>query len=252
MLNFISFFICLIISFFNLNSEIYHLSSVLTSVSQIQLFLISCIPITFYALVLILFFRQKNKNITITEIFLYILSGSLLAGSLSYRIIYHLDNFLFNAHSILIIGAILEEFLKLIVFIIIFYISRLQSDNLLKILFLASIFGLGFQLYEDYSYILNNIDLGSANLFSSLLYRVSNAITSHWMYTGITALGFIVFITGKISKGKCLFWLISPCILHIIWNSDWNNSILISSIISAITFSIYIYAYSVINTIKDQ
>lgn len=250
MLNFISFFICLIF-FLNLNSEIYHLSSALTSISQIQLFLISCIPITFYTLVLILFFRQKNKNITISEIFLYILSGSFLAGSLSYQLIYHLDNFLFNAHSILIIGAILEELLKLIVFIIIFYISRLQIDKLLKILFLASILGLGFQLYEDYSYILNNIDLGFANLFSSLLYRVSNAITSHWMYTGITVLGFITFITGKISKGKCLFWLISPCILHILWNSDRNNSILISSILSAITFSIYISAYSVISTIKN-
>ncbi|TGY23683.1 PrsW family intramembrane metalloprotease [Enterococcus hirae] len=245
------FFICLIISFFNLNNEIYHLSSALTSISQIQLFLISCISIIFYTLVLILFFRQKNKNITISEIFLYILSGSLLAGSLSYRIIYHLDNFLFNAHSILIIGSIIEEFLKLIVFIIIFYISQVQVDNLLKVLFLASILGLGFQLYEDYSYILNNIDLGFANLFSSLLYRVSNDITSHWMYTGITALGFIAFITGKISKRKCLFWLISPCILHILWNSDWNNSVLISSIISAITFSTYISAYSVISTIKN-
>ena len=186
-----------------------------------------------------------------TEIFIYILSGSLLAGSLSYRIICHLDNFLFNAHSILIIGAVLEEFIKLIVFIIVFYIYRSQIDNLLKILFWASILGLGFQLYEDYSYILNNIDLGFSNLFSSLLYRVSNAITSHWMYTGITALGFIAFITNKISKGKCLFWLISPCILHILWNSDWNNSALISSIISAITFSIYIYTYSVVTTIKD-
>lgn len=230
--------------FFNLNSEITQLSSILETKIQLEYFSIGIILILIYVIPLIIVLKKRIQYTNKFELILFILSGSFIAGSFSYSIVYHLDSLILNAYLIPLIGAIFEEFFKLVVAVILFYITRPYiTNNLFTIFILASFLGLGFQIYEDYIYVLNIINLDLIEFAFALIYRISNSFTSHWMYTGITSMGLFSLFTNRFSKLKSLFWLISPGVLHILWNSSWNNSFFFESLLSASTLIIYLFAY---------
>lgn len=244
MLKKILLFLVFLALFFNLNSEITQLSSILETHIQLENFSLGIILILIYVIPIIIVLKNRIQYIKKYEIILFILSGSFIAGSFSYSIVYHLDSLILNAYLIPLIGAIFEEFFKLFVAVILFYIFRPYiTNNLFTIFILASFLGLGFQIYEDYIYVLNTINLELVEIVIALIYRISNSFTSHWMYTGIASMGLFSLFTNRFSKLKSLFWLISPLALHILWNSSWNNSIFFESLLSASTLIIYLFAY---------
>ncbi|RTK77938.1 PrsW family intramembrane metalloprotease, partial [Enterococcus faecalis] len=61
--------------------------------------------------------------------------------------------------------------------------------------------------------------------FEQVFARISNAISSHWAYTGIFSTG-IASILKKIqifSKKDIYSFVVAPIILHFLWNSPMNE-----------------------------
>lgn len=240
----IIFIFCLVLLFFNFNTEIKGLLLQLNSFDQMKRLLLIVITIYCYTLPVTLLLNYKMQVISFNELLWFILNGSFIAGTFSYYLIYQLDNFIIKNSSISLLGAALEEVLKALAFILAFFlIYKKNKYNILNIFAFASLLGLGFQMYEDYIYFLNSVDQGSIIFLKSMFERLSNSISSHWMYTGITSFGIITLLEKNITKSISMLLLISPAVLHIIWNSSWNNSTFISSILSAITVYLYFYSY---------
>ncbi|WP_269924447.1 PrsW family glutamic-type intramembrane protease [Enterococcus innesii] len=237
------FFVCISI-FFNFNSEIISLSPMLPTQIQLNYFFIGIISVLLSLVPLIIILKKKSQYINSFEISLFFFSGSFIAGSFSYSMVYRLDSLILNAYLIPLIGAIFEELFKLFLVVLLFYIIQpYVANNLLTVFILASFLGLGFQIYEDYIYILNTINLNLIEFVIAMIHRISNSFTSHWMYTGISSIGLFSLFTNRLPKLKSLIWLISPLVLHILWNSSWNNSIIFESILSSSTLLIYLFAY---------
>lgn len=238
----ITYVLFLILLFLSFNNEIHLLVFQLNNFQQLKLLFMGITFIFCYVLPITLFLKNSSKTTSVINILKFILSGFFMAGSFSYFLIYQIDNFIWKSSSIVLLGPFMEEILKTLVFLFSLYVFNMTNkNNLLDLFILASFLGLGFQIYEDYMYVLTNLDTNSFIFFKLMIERLANSIASHWIYTGIISLGIILFLKKKISNKSSIFLIVSPIILHILWNSYWNNSIFISSILSAITVSIYLF-----------
>ncbi|OTP10748.1 hypothetical protein A5844_000882 [Enterococcus sp. 10A9_DIV0425] len=126
-------------------------------------------------------------------------------------------------------------------------IYLLKKQRLSEVFFIGVCVGLGFQILEDISYIVNQAGDSMKEIFPQTLLRISGAISSHWAYTGLFVLGLFCLIhkNSGIPAKKGYLWLLSPIGLHFLWNSPLNewtigDLSLISAILTAITLLLII------------
>lgn len=115
-----------------------------------------------------------------------------------------------------------EEGFKVICVLMI--VSLFQITDIKPIFLIGISVGLGFQIVEDISYIIGETN-SSQLFFEQVFARISNAISSHWAYTGIFSTG-IASILKKIqifSKKDIYSFVVAPIILHFLWNSPMNE-----------------------------
>ncbi len=147
-------------------------------------------------------------------------------------------------------APIVEETVKACCALALIYLFNRRRPS--EVFFIGACVGLGFQILEDVSYIVNQANESMKDLFPQTLLRISGAISSHWAYTGLFVLGLFCLLTKstKFSAQKKYLWLFSPLVLHFLWNSPINQWLfgdisLVSAFLTAITLLL------IFQTIRD-
>ena len=97
------------------------------------------------------------------------------------------------------------------------------------ILLVAITAGLGFQISEDFSYILSDLPDGFSYTISGILGRTIGAVSSHWLYTSFLAMGLVLIWRSrqKLINNKYSFKEIhntnGTLAAHSAWNSPLRN-----------------------------
>lgn len=170
----------------------------------------------------------KKKGQPIWVIGLACLAGASgigpLAGWLNFQLLGVLKQ-IFANHAILdtwaasITPPFVEELFKVAVaLMIIVGFSAKKTSSWLAIGFGV---GLGFQLMEDHSYFLAAFIDGNGSATQQVLERLPLAYASHWLLTGVMALGLASLIfKPETRKNKLTYlWLLGPYLLHAFINS---------------------------------
>ena len=148
-----------------------------------------------------------------------------------------------------IVAPLVEEPLKLIG--VAFALYLVPVKNLKSILLLGIVAGFGFQISEDFSYILSDMSEGFSFAISGILGRVVGSIASHWLYTGLTAFGLTLMIRYRKKNASNfktgLIYFLAAFILHFIWNSPLSaietEIPLVRPILSALAIFTFFLAY---------
>lgn len=238
-------FILLYLLFIGIDYEFEAISGLTLSNQQffkliqaIGLFLLYIIP--FVILLIFLYKRWEQRLYTLPlTLFIGYFSTGWLAGETnewaSYQIIHRLGN---NAIVINWLDAltapVIEEIIKLIGVVMIVYL--LNPKTLKTYLLIGACVGLGFQICEDISYIVNVATENIHEIVPQAFNRISGSVTSHWLYTALFAVGVgSVKIKHAFSIKETLLCLIAPITLHFLWNSPLNESIFVSALLSSIS-----------------
>lgn len=149
-------------------------------------------------------------------------------------------------------APIVEETTKFLCVLLIIYLLKIKK--LPEFFGVGVSVGLGFQIMEDISYVVNAASESIQDVVPQVIIRISGSISSHWSYTGILSLGIICLVTKNknISKRDRYLWIVSPIILHFLWNSpinefDFNGISIISAILTTLTIILVI---QIINQLK--
>lgn len=111
------------------------------------------------------------------------------------------DSGFWNTYESAIVAPLVEEPLKILPLAFALYLAPVKNLKSLLLLGVAS--GLGFQIVEDFSYILSDLPDGFAFTVSGILYRSTYSISSHWIYTALIAVG--IALLRLASKGAKQF-----------------------------------------------
>ena len=140
-----------------------------------------------------------------------------------------------------IMAPLVEEPLKLAAFIFAVYMVPTKSYK--GLLLVAITAGLGFQISEDFSYILSDLPDGFSYTISGILGRSIGAMSSHWLYTSFLAMGLVLIWRShqKLIHQKYrligIFYACGAFASHFAWNSPlrtlesdlpWASGLLIS------------------------
>ncbi|MGO3018704.1 MAG: PrsW family glutamic-type intramembrane protease, partial [Anaerococcus sp.] len=100
--------------------------------------------------------------------------------------------------------------------------------------------GLGFQIMEDMSFIGSDGLAEMNNLVPLVLARISQAWSTHWIYTSLFALGFYFLINKKkISTGLSLVGFV--LINHFLWDSPYGEWEFVPAILGTMMILCLIY-----------
>lgn len=97
------------------------------------------------------------------------------------------------------------------------------------LLLVAITAGLGFQISEDFSYILSDLPDGFSYTVSGILGRTIGAVSSHWLYTSFLAMGLVLIWRSRqklINSKYSLIGMLYACgafAAHFAWNSPLRN-----------------------------
>ena len=149
-------------------------------------------------------------------------------------------NFFYRFEDALM-APLVEEPLKLAAFLFAIYMVPTKSYK--GLLLVAITAGLGFQISEDFSYILSDLPDGFSYTISGILGRSIGAISSHWLYTSFLAMGLVLIWRShqKLIHQKYrligIFYACGAFASHFAWNSPlrtlesdlpWASGLLIS------------------------
>ena len=217
------------------------------------------------AFLLIFYFRKKWKT-PLFSLAIAFLGGLFIAGwtsALANTYIHDgvstLSISWLNDLESAIVAPLVEEPLKLIG--VAFALYLIPAKNFKSILLLGIGAGFGFQISEDFSYILSDMSEGFSFAISGILGRVFGSIASHWLYTGLTTLGLTLMIQYRKKNASNfrtgLIYFLAAFILHFIWNSPLSSIEteipLVRPILSALAIFIFFQAYQTAAKLdKDQ
>lgn len=130
--------------------------------------------------------------------------------------------------------SFIEENIKLILSILFSILLNIKDTR--EGFFIGLLIGLGFQFCEDISYI---FEAGSEReIFSEAVTRLSGAISSHWMLTGIYVYGYMGL--KNLKHKKYILYMFMPICLHMLWDSPLNDYYIVTVLISTITMLIFL------------
>lgn len=149
-------------------------------------------------------------------------------------------------------APIVEEPIK--AFAAILVISLFPTISLKEKFVVALLAGMGFQLTEDISYLSQAASKSLDSLLPTALERISGAATSHWVYTAIFTMGLYLLLKGSttFSRRQKLFWLLSPLVLHFIWDSPLTNFSGLTIILGTLTLLIFINLFQKIDALDSN
>ena len=120
-----------------------------------------------------------------------------------------------------IAAPLVEEPLKLLA--VAFAVYLVPVKKLKSFLMLGITAGMGFQISEDFSYILSDLPEGFSFTISGILGRITGGVASHWLYTALTTLGLALMLRyAKTQKNYFrvgLLYFLAAFVLHFFWNS---------------------------------
>ena len=152
----------------------------------------------------------------------YILPGIFLVRYLGKR----WQSFFYRFEDALM-APLVEEPLKLAAFLFAIYMVPTKSYK--GLLLVAITAGLGFQISEDFSYILSDLPDGFSYTNSGILGRTVGAVSSHWLYTSFLAMGLVLIWRSRqklINSKYSLIGILYACgafVAHFAWNSPLRN-----------------------------
>ncbi|MGM0237931.1 PrsW family glutamic-type intramembrane protease [Enterococcus sp. AZ103] len=120
-------------------------------------------------------------------------------------------------------APIVEESVKFLVVFLLLKLLKVRRSAAVFILGMAV--GLGFQFSEDVSYLVNQASQDFSQIFAVAFSRLSGALASHWIYTGLVSLGvFTIYSKNRLfSKKWGFFWVIAAVLLHFVWDTPIND-----------------------------
>lgn len=209
---------------------------------------ISLLSLYFIPLVIFILYLSRKSTINISLIVISILSGVFIASWMSKYGNYYADEILrlilskdqFEIWNAALTAPFVEEFLKASCACSILYVFKFKGSK--NYLFAGIGTGLGFQLSEDVSYIILNIDGSINELIPQAFIRMSGFVSSHWMFTGIFLVG-VYCLRNKDTKKTGVKLIAFTVSLHVLWNSPLNNINLSFPIIPGILSTCIIYQF---------
>ncbi|OJG76133.1 hypothetical protein RV10_GL004194 [Enterococcus pallens] len=135
-------------------------------------------------------------------------------------------------------APLVEEFSKGLFALCFIYLLKIQKPQ--AALLTGMEVGLGFQVIEDIAYIAEAADKSLRGVIPEVLNRISGSVSSHWVYTGIFTLG-LFYLLRHIKGQKAFLWILTPVLLHFLWNSPWNDSFWLGPVLNALTILLLIY-----------
>ncbi len=160
------------------------------------------------------------------------------------------DEFL-KAWGAAITAPFTEEISKGIAVLLVYLLCR--KLTLKETLVSAWIAGAGFMVAEDIGYIYQTVFQGMESGFPVIFERISGAMGGHVIFTGLFATGLIILLSknDQVPKGKALLWLISPVVLHFLWNSPIDFPGIIN-ILGTIGLTLTYHMYKTIEALDEQ
>ncbi|MBJ8325433.1 PrsW family intramembrane metalloprotease [Streptococcus pacificus] len=187
--------------------------------------------------------KTPNKFLIIA-----LISGGLITGwlsSIGNGLVYSLlqsigfDSYFLQDWEAALTAPFVEESIKaLMTFAIIYFFKAFKKETV----FMTGLtVGFGFQIVEDFAYILTDATEHIDFSIGTALSRMSGALSSHYLYTSVFTLGIFLLVTksNDIPKKKIITWTILPVFLHFLWNSPLN----VSSVVSAVLVTIAIFLF---------
>lgn len=184
---------------------------------------------------LMVYHLQKKWQVNFLGLSFAFVGGLFIAGWLAgyantwvHEWISHLSSQnIFYRFEDAIFAPLIEEPLKLLA--VLFTLFMVPTKNDRAILLMAIVAGLGFQISEDFSYILSDLPDGFSYTISGILGRTFGAISSHWLYTSLLSLGIILLwrSRGKQSqlhlRRKGIFFTLAGFLTHFLWNTPLRS-----------------------------
>ena len=157
-----------------------------------------------------------------------------------------------------IAAPLVEEPLKLLA--VAFAVYLVPVKKLKSFLMLGITAGMGFQISEDFSYILSDLPEGFSFTISGILGRITGGVASHWLYTALTTIGLaLMFRFAKTQKAYFkagLFYFLSAFVLHFLWNSPLTaietDIPIITPAMTAVAVFIFYQAYRTAHKIDQE
>lgn len=256
----ISVFLVLVL--FGLDLEFINLYSLEYDVLEYMQLLFSFLPLLLYAVPLFLLFRTYSKKLDIKPIIIIIsmIGGAFIVGwsaGLFNEIADELLLKVFGGFGFIedwldaIEAPIVEELLKLIVALMVLNITG--KRDIKTALVVGAGVGLGFQIVEDISYIVNEEAMNG--IFQQSLMRVSGSIASHWSMTAILTVGYVYYKERanytSYNKRNAIDWIVGPILVHFLWNSPLITYFDFLSLVLpvALTMILIKHLVNIVNTI---
>lgn len=145
------------------------------------------------------------------------------------------DNRFIEQWSASITAPLIEEGIKGAIVVTICHLLMIQKK---RAYFLVGVsVGLGFQIFEDLSYIIESINTDDSAIQQAFI-RLSVSFASHWLLTGIFSVGLYLKINKNEFNAR---WLLIPIFLHFLWNSPIDEPQIFETVFNAFitTWSIY-------------
>lgn len=149
-------------------------------------------------------------------------------------------------------APLVEETAK---FLAVFLIIYLLKNKNLKLVFLVGVcVGLGFQISEDITYVLDEASKSIQTIVPQAFSRISGSISSHWLYTGLLSIGVFSLLDKQAVIPNKFKWLclLSPLLLHFLWNSPLNEFPLTGPILNTISILILIKIFQLLNQQQEK
>lgn len=164
------------------------------------------------------------------------------------------DSGFWNTYESAIVAPLVEEPLKLLPLAFALYLAPVKNLKSLLLLGVAS--GLGFQIVEDFSYILSDLPDGFAYTVSGILYRTTYSISSHWIYTALMAVGLALMVKKGKKRVSGLGFMLLALVTHFVRNTPFSeletDLPFTGPLVSAVTIFSFYLLYQFVAGQKNQ
>lgn len=149
------------------------------------------------------------------------------------------------------IPPLVEESLKMLLAILLLYLLRIKTIR--QALSVGAGVGLGFQLSEDYTYILGALVENQVSPIQEALGRLSSSFASHWLLTTLMIGAWFLLVKIGVTQFTVKCYLILPFLLHVIWNTSVvDGSLLLKGLLTTISLGLLFYFYQTIERIEKH
>lgn len=165
------------------------------------------------------------------------------------------DSGFWNTYESALVAPLVEEPLKLLPLAFTLYLAPVK--DLRSLLLLGAATGLGFQIVEDFSYILSDLPDGFSYAVSGILYRTTYSVSSHWIYTALMAVGLALILRKGKKRVSGFVFVLLALATHFVRNTPFSeletDLPLTGPLVSAVTiFSFYLlYQFVAENNQKE-